>query len=86
MPIMKNGTAYALKIALRVLGFILVFGVGLFANDFVAIRTWVGGHKTATKVHALEYKQLRGDVEAHKTAQRETMALLNKIAEKLEVD
>ena len=79
----RDGTAYALKITLRVLGFLLVFGVGLFANDFVGIRNWVGGHKTATEIHALEYQRLRRDVDFHMAT---TTKLLNKIADKLEVD
>lgn len=78
-----DGTAYALRITLRVLGFLLVFGVGLFANDYIDVRDWVGVHKTATEIHALQYKQLRADVDRH---MRQTTVLLNKIADKLEVE
>jgi len=80
------GTRFALKVTLSVLGCVVLFGAGLVADDFVGIRTWVGEHKTATEIHNLQYLTLQREVKENKTARRETMAILMKIAEKLEVD
>ena len=81
-----TGTTLALKITLGVLGTVLVFGGGLVADDLIVLRSWVWGHRSATAVHAVEYKTLRQDVDVHMEAQKETMALLKRIAEKLEVE
>lgn len=81
-----NGTRYALKITLTVLGAILLFGGGLVAQDFVGLRTWVGDHKVFTEVHVMQFQVLQLEVKENKAARRETLALLSKIAKKLEVD